>query len=91
MLARSREERKTLRRFTKRGATLIFGNQKPSVGCAIWDISDCGARLAVDLPLSELPHQFALTDTEIGTAPRHCEVLWMDKRYVGVKFTGHLP
>jgi hypothetical protein len=88
MLARSREKRKTLRRFARRAATLTFGDQKPSVGCVIWDISGSGARLAVDLPLSELPHQFTLTDTEIGTAPRHCEVLWMDRCFVGVKFTG---
>jgi hypothetical protein len=91
MLARSREDRKNLRRFTRRAATLSFAGQKPSVECVIWDISLSGARLAVELPLSELPHQFILTDTEIGSVPRHCELLWMDRRFVGVKFTGHLP
>jgi hypothetical protein len=91
MLARSREQRKGLRRFTRRAATLTFADQKPSVDCVIWDISGSGARLAVELPLSELPHRFILTDTEIGSVPKHCELLWIDRRFVGVKFTGHVP
>jgi hypothetical protein len=77
MLARSREDRKNVRRFTRRAATLSFGNQKPSFGCVIWDVSEDGARLAVALPLADLPH-------------RTCEVVWMDKRFVGVKFTDHI-
>ena len=61
MLARSGEERKTLRRFTRRAATLIFGDQRPSVDCVIWDLSK-----------------------------RQCEVVWMDKRFVGPKFTRYV-
>ena len=91
MLAQSREERKILRRFTRRAATLTFGDQKPSVDCVIWDISEGGARLAVALPLANLPHHFTLNLFRGENVQRNCEVVWMDKRYVGVKFTGHVP
>ena len=91
MLARSREERKSLRRFTRRAATLTFGDQRPSVDCVIWDISEGGARLAVALPLANLPHHFTLNLFRDENVQRNCEVVWMDKRYVGVKFTGHVP
>ena len=91
MLAPSREERKTVRRFTRRAATLTFGDRKPSVDCVIWDISEGGARLAVGLPLSDLPHNFTLNLFKDESVQRKCEVVWMDKRFVGVKFTGCVP
>jgi hypothetical protein len=91
MLARSREDRKNVRRFTRRAATLTFANQKPSVECVIWDISEGGARLAVGLPLSHLPRQFTLNLFKDESVQRECEVVWMDKRFVGVKFTGYFP
>ena len=91
MLAPSREERKTVRRFTRRAATLTFGDQKPSVECVIWDISEDGARLAVALPLADLPLHFTLNLFKDESVQRKCEVVWMDKRFVGVKFTGCVP
>jgi hypothetical protein len=42
VLTRSREQRKNLRRFTRRAATLTLGDQKSSVDCVIWDISEDG-------------------------------------------------
>jgi hypothetical protein len=90
MLARSREERKTVRRFTRRAATLAFGDQKPSVECVIWEISEGGARLAVALPLADLPNHFTLNLFKDESVQRKCEVVWMDKRFVGVKFTDYL-
>jgi hypothetical protein len=91
MLARSREDRKNVRRFRRRAATITFGDQKSSVGCVIWDISEGGARLAVALPLADLPHHFTLELFKDEIVQRKCEVVWMDKRFVGVKFTGYLP
>jgi PilZ domain len=90
MLARSREDRRTVRRFTRRAATLGFGNQKPSVECVIWDISEGGARLAVALPLADLPQNFTLSLFQDESVQRKCEVVWMDKRFLGVKFTDYL-
>ena len=91
MLARSREDRVNVRRFMRRVATLTFGDQKPSVEGVIWDISEGGARLAVALPLADLPHHFALNLSKDDSVQRECEVVWMDKRFVGIKFTGYLP
>ncbi len=90
MLARSREDRKSARRFTRRAATLTFDNQKPSVECVIWDISEGGARLAVALPMADLPQHFTLNLFKNENVQRKCEVVWMDKRFVGVKFTDYL-
>jgi hypothetical protein len=90
MLARSREDRRTVRRFTRRAATLSFGNKIPSVECVIWDISEGGARLAVALPLADLPQHFTLNLFKDESVQRKCEVVWLDKRFVGVKFTDYL-
>jgi PilZ domain len=59
---------------------------KPSVACVIWDISEGGARLAVAHPLADLPHHFTLHLLKDGGDQRYCEVIWMDRRFVGVKF-----
>ncbi len=91
MLARSREDRKTVRRFRRRAATLTFGDQMPSAECVIWDISEGVAPLAVALPLADLPPHFTLNLFNDESVQRKCGVVWMDKRFVGVKFTGNLP
>jgi PilZ domain len=91
MLARSREARKTVRRFARRAAMLTFDGQRPPVECVIWDISQGGARLAVALPLADLPHHFTLNLFKDGSVQRKCNVVWTDKRFVGVKFTSYFP
>ena len=91
MLARSREHRKSLRRFTRRAATISFDGGAGSVACVIWDISDGGARLTVGLPMADLPHQFTLNIFPDGSVQRNCEMVWVDKRFVGVKFNGLRP
>jgi hypothetical protein len=91
MLTRSREQRKSVRRFRRRAATVSFGAEKPSVKCVIWDISEGGARLAIALRSADLPHHFTLNLFRDGSVQRNCEVVWTDKRFVGVKFTGLAP
>jgi hypothetical protein len=90
MLTRYREEGKSVRRSTLRAATVRFGAEKPSVDCVIWDISEGGARLAVAFPLADLPHQFTLLLSKDGSIERTCELVWTDKRFVGVRFTDRL-
>jgi hypothetical protein len=87
VLTRYREDRKSARRFTRRGAAASFSADKLSVDCVIWDISDGGARLAIALPLADLPQHFTLNLFRDESVQRHCEVVRMDKRFVGVKFT----
>ena len=91
MLTRSREQRTSIRRFTRRAATVSFGAGKPSVDCVIWDMSEGGARLAVALPSANPPHHFTLNLFRDGSVQRNCEVVWIDKRFAGVKFTGNVP
>jgi hypothetical protein len=87
MLARYREVRKRIRRFTRRAATVSLSTEKAPVECVIWDLSEGGARLAVALPMANLPQHFALNLVRDGSDQRYCEVVWMDKRFAGVKFT----
>jgi hypothetical protein len=91
MLTRYREGRKSVRRFTRRAATVSFGAEKPSTDCVIWDISDGGARLAIALPSAELPSHFTLNLFRDGSVQKNCEVVWVDKRFIGVKFTEQAP
>ena len=91
MLTRYREERKSVRRFTRRAATVSFGAEQPSVNCVIWDISEGGARLAIALLLADLPNHFTLNLFRDFSVQRNCEVVWTDSKFVGVKFTEQVP
>jgi hypothetical protein len=85
MLQRPQEQRKGFRRPTRRAAEVSFGEGEPAVRCVIWDMSDGGARLAVARPLADLPPTFTLVLPN-DAKHRKCQVVWTDKRYVGVKF-----
>jgi hypothetical protein len=87
VLVRRQEDRTSVRRPTRRAATVSFGTDKPSVPCVIWDISDGGARLAVGHPLADLPRRFTLNLFKDGSVRRDCEVVWTDTKFVGVRFT----
>lgn len=86
MLLQPREKRKTQRRPMRRAAEVILGECEPPVRCVIWDISDGGARLAVAHPLETLPRTFTLALFKDRSVQRNCEVVWIDSRYVGVRF-----
>jgi hypothetical protein len=91
MRTRYREGRKSIRRFTRRAATVLVCAERPAVSCVVWDISEGGARLAVALPSADLPPRFNLNLFPDGSLQRDCEVVWSDKRFVGVKFTEQTP
>jgi hypothetical protein len=81
-----REKRKSRRHPMRRAAEVVFSEHMPPARCVIWDMSDGGARIAVALPLADLPSSFALVLYKDGSIRRNCEVVWMDARYVGVRF-----
>jgi hypothetical protein len=85
MLQPRQDQRKGARRSSRRAAEVSFGAHEPAVRCVIWDISDGGARLAVARPLADLPPTFTLVLSN-GAPQRSCQVVWTDKRYVGVRF-----
>jgi hypothetical protein len=88
MLARSPEQRRAARRFTRRTATVNFGPEAPPVACVIWDIAEGGARLAIARPMANLPRHFTLSLYKDGSVKWNCEVVWIDAKFVGVKFNG---
>ena len=69
-----------------RSAEVIFGTHKP-IRCVILDMSDGGARLAgFACPIANLPPAFTLSLFEDIRVRRDCEVVWANKRCMGVKF-----
>lgn len=86
MPARTRESRKTARRWGRRDAQIIFGARLEPLRCVLHDISDGGARLGFTDRATSLPRNFTLALYK-GTVRRECEVVWSNGRFVGVKFT----
>lgn len=86
MLLRTQEKRKSRRRPVRRAARVTFGTAARSIACVIWDLSEGGGRLAVAHPTADLPHHFRLLLSKDATVARRCEVVWTDRRFVGVKF-----
>lgn len=53
--------------------------------CSIVDASETGAKLKLPDNV-EVPDSFVLLLSSIGTARRHCTVVWRDKALIGVRF-----
>ena len=88
MLARSRENRKNVRRRMRRDAQVLFEGHEQPIGCVVHDISNGGANLSFTAPLAVLPRTFTLVLLK-DSVQRHCEVVWNDRGVVGVKFVSH--
>jgi hypothetical protein len=86
LIRQPREKRKKPRHPMRRAAEVIFGPHEAPVPCVVWDMSDSGARLAIARPMTELPKTFSLVLYKDGSVARNCEVVWLDARYVGVRF-----
>lgn len=74
----------------QRGAAVVLEGAWTPVRCVVWDMSDGGARLAIAYPTAELPRRFTLLLTKDASVRRTCEVVWMDERFVGVRFVSDL-
>jgi hypothetical protein len=85
MLARSRESRKSVRRWMRRGAHIVFDACEQPIRCEIYDLSNGGARLGFAVPVAGLPRTFTLVLFK-DSVQRDCEMVWKDGRLVGVKF-----
>jgi hypothetical protein len=79
------ELRKKPRRHFHYNAKILKDKDSPPFACSISDISDSGARLALENDV-ELPDTFVLLLTPNGDARRHCRVIWRDGLTLGVKF-----
>ncbi len=88
MLPRPEEQRKFLRHPMRRAAELLLAGHEQRIRCKICDMSDGGARLAISHPTAALPRTFTMVMFR-DTLQRDCEVVWTDRRYVGVKFVSN--
>jgi hypothetical protein len=79
------ELRKKPRRAFHYNARILTGGKSPAIACSIADISELGARLALESE-SELPDEFVLLLTPKGTPRRACRVVWRDGLALGVEF-----
>jgi hypothetical protein len=85
MRARSRENRKNVRRRMRRDAQVVFEGYEQPVDCVVHDISNDGACLSFTAPLAALPRTFTLVLLK-DSVQRDCEAVWNDRGVVGVKF-----
>ena len=84
------EQRSGRRATVTSAASLFFGGQRRVLDCAVRDISEQGARIALD-QIYALPKDFLLSFDNFSTAT-NCRFVWMQGNFVGVKFqTAALP
>jgi hypothetical protein len=82
------ELRKKPRRQFHYNARILIDKKVPSIPCSISDISESGARLAIERD-EDLPETFMLLFTANGGARRQCRVVWRTGVTLGVEFPDH--
>jgi hypothetical protein len=82
------ELRKKPRRQFHYNARILIDKKVPSIPCSISDISESGARLAIERD-EDLPETFMLLLTANGGARRQCRVVWRTGVTLGVEFPDH--
>lgn len=86
MVVRPAEQRKSPRHAMHRAAEIIVGENVEPLRCRISDMSETGARLSLASPVANIPHNFTLVLFKDASVRRDCELVWADRRYVGIKF-----
>lgn len=79
------ELRKKPRRAFHYNARIVTGGEAAPIVCSIADISEIGARLALESE-TEVPDDFVLLLTPKGVPRRNCRVVWRDGLLLGVEF-----
>ena len=79
------ELRKKPRRQFHYTAKIFTAKDSPPITCSISDISQNGARIALERE-ENLPDTFMLLLTANGGARRQCRVIWRDGMNIGVQF-----
>jgi len=85
----STNRRKSVRRAIGYRAKIIASDGSWERDCRVLDVSQTGAKLAVEP--AELPRNFTLALSMLGNATRRCRVVWTANREVGVRFEKHTP
>jgi hypothetical protein len=71
-------------------ALLVRADEKPSRECKLLDISETGARIALQ-DTSDLPELFTIEFTASGTPKRRCRLVWKSDTDIGVAFEPEMP
>jgi hypothetical protein len=84
------ERRKSVRHFIHIKGKLVPGNGLPPRECTVINISDTGAKLAVEAP-HEIPDDFTILLSANGHPYRRCHLIWRSAAHVGVTFYDRVP
>jgi hypothetical protein len=77
--------RQAPRETIDRPAWISIGDDLPLRNCRLIDISDCGAKLAID-NFDELPDSFSLWLSRQGYPIYSCRIVWSSLGVIGVEF-----
>jgi methyl-accepting chemotaxis protein len=83
-------KRKSVRRRLLIGAQMDLGRSLPALACTVVDISDTGARLALN-DNENVPGNFSIALSPRGVPSRNCKVIWRTVDHVGVEFDADGP
>ncbi len=81
----SNDKRRWPRKQLNLPAWIDLGNDLRPQRCTLIDISDSGARLAVE-DIEGLPDKFHLAMSRFGKSGRSCNVVWRSHDEVGIEF-----
>lgn len=84
-----KDKRRAVRRAMRYTAWLTLEGDELH-GCALSDISETGARIAIE-DSDRVPDRFMLLLSGNGAARRVCKVVWRQPGQIGVTFERHLP
>lgn len=79
------DRRQKTRRLIDISAKLFTGLEAPVWDCVVMNISENGARIALD-SVENIPEQFTLLLVSYGRTSRPCRVVWRAGHQIGVKF-----
>jgi hypothetical protein len=79
------EQRKAVRRPVHLPAKIDAGQGSPMRDCTLVDISDLGARLAIN-HAENVPDVFAIFLSPFARPFRKCRLVWRKDEHVGVEF-----
>jgi hypothetical protein len=79
------DNRKRVRRPSRIPAKLVSGGDLSGRDCVVLDISETGARVAINAA-QDMPDQFTILFTAGGHPFRRCYVVWRKDAQLGVRF-----
>jgi len=68
-------------------AWISVGDGRPLRNCTLIDISNSGAKLALDEEVEEIPDIFSLWLSRHGHPRYSCRVVWSHQNKIGVQFS----